>query len=80
MCPTRERERRCAVPGREYLAVNSELERRKNSHRREEAAGFYCSVVFTIFRVLQVFCLNLGSIFKPDKITIGKTNGLICGE
>lgn len=51
----------------------------KNSHRNEDT-GFYCSILFTIFRALQAFCLNLSSIFKLDKITIGKTNGLICGE
>lgn len=33
-----------------------------------------------IFQDLQAFHLNLGSIFKHDKITIGETNGLICGE
>lgn len=30
--------------------------------------------------VLQALCLNLGNIFGPDKISIGKTNGLICGD
>lgn len=48
--------------------------------KKKKSTWLYCSILLTIFMALQAFCLNLGSIFKPDKITIGKTNGLICGE
>lgn len=47
-------------------------------HTEKKAPGVIAPFLFTIFRTLQAFCLNLGSIFEPDKITIGKTNGLIC--
>ncbi len=78
MCPTRER--RCAVLGRERLAVKRRARAPERIRTEKGAAGFYCSTLFTIFGALEAFCLNLGSVFKPDKIAIGKTNGLICGE
>lgn len=48
--------------------------------RRRKAIGFSALLSSQYLGVLQAFCLNLGNIFGPDKISIGKTNGLICRE
>lgn len=59
------------------MAVNGELGLQENSLRGEGSVLLHFAVdVYAI----QAFCLNLGSIFKSDKITLGKTNGLIRGE